>query len=162
MAHTDLFLIWFVICCALAVTKGGAAERTAALLQMTALALSRLLGWLSPNNYSAALIQIWAIDIALGLALIILAIRANRFWPLWLVALQMQSVIVHLLKVIELQLVPIGYFAVVNLTAWPMITLTAIASLRHRHRLRQYGIDPSFRRSLRAFPGSARISGQKR
>ncbi|WP_188449565.1 hypothetical protein [Sphingomonas psychrolutea] len=129
----------------MALAMGGAAERTAALLQLIALVVSRVLGWLSPNNYGAVLIQLWAVDTGLLIALYVLAFRANRFWPLWLVGLQTQSVIVHLLKLIDLHLLPVGYFAVVNLTAWPMITLTAIASVRHRHRLKRYGIDPSFR-----------------
>lgn len=145
MVFISAFAVWFAVWFGFAFAVGGAAERSAASLQLLAylatLASNRL-GF--HHSYGAVRLDFWLIDTLLLAALYTLAMRATRFWPLWLVAIQLLAVIAHALRVINPTMLPSGYFAIVDLAAWPMIGITGLGALRHRGRLKRYGSDPSF------------------
>lgn len=148
MWHIGAFVLWFAICCAIALVFGGAAERSAVLLQIGAAAATILGdGFLSGPLYTTARPALWLIDALLLLLLYRLALNSTRYWPMWVAALQMLSVIAHTVRALDQQMLPDGYYGLVNLVAWPMIGLTAIGALRHFSRRRRFGSDPSFKRS---------------
>lgn len=77
-----------------------------------------------------------ALDIA-GLGLIALvALRANRWWPLWVASLQLVTVMAHALRVIDTQLPQLVYIVMERWPFWAMIAITGLGTLLHSRRTR--------------------------
>ena len=77
---------------------------------------------------------IFAVDTALLLALIALAVRANRFWPMWVAALQLLSLGIHTTVAIYPTILPSVYNRTAGAIAYPMIVLLIIGTARHYRR----------------------------
>ena len=77
-----------------------------------------------------------AIDLLTFSAFTLVALRSDRFWPLWVSGLQLTTMLGHVLRAVELQMVPIAY--AVSLRAWsyPILLILAVGTWRSRHRLR--------------------------
>jgi hypothetical protein len=87
------------------------------------------------NSYARTETGILVIDFALLLGLIIIALRSDRFWPMWAAGFQIVAVMVHIASMIET-----GDFAwayAVGLIFWTYPVLIALGVgtwLEGRHR----------------------------
>lgn len=158
MWHVGAFAISFTLCFAVIMAIGGAAERTSAIVQGSAyFATFAATDLVMDHSYHGVMIKFLIVDSVLLLVLFVLSLVTTRFWPLWVAAIQLLSVLAHLIRAVDAQMLPAGYYAVVALSAWPMIGLTLIGAIRHHQRRARFGIDPSFmtywRRSTRNVPG---------
>lgn len=138
-----LFASMLLLCGSYAALWGGACERWAAGLQVAAFALGlpwwRLL--FVPRFFVA---PFFAIDVLLLVALMVLAVRARRFWPIWVAGFQAAAVIVHCAKTVAPLMVPQGYSILVQFWGYPMILLTAAGAYWHHGRAR-HGTDLPWR-----------------
>ena len=75
--------------------------------------------------------EIFAIDILALLALILLAIRSDRFWPMWASAFHLLAVAVHTAVMMAPQITPWGFATGAVFWAYPMLLALAIGSLEH-------------------------------
>ena len=127
-----LGLIALVFCCIIAWKWGGLDERLAASGFVVATIASRLAG---NSNYGHTENGILAIDVLLLAGLLFLALRSDRFWPMWATAFQLVGVTVHIASMTET-----GNFAwayAVGLIFWTypvLISLMAGTWLEARHR----------------------------
>ena len=138
-----LFASMLLLCGAYAALWGGACERWAAGLQVAAFGLG--LPWWRLLFVPAYLVApFFAIDILLLLALAALAMRARRFWPIWVAGFQAAAVLVHLAKAIAPAMVPQGYSILIQFWGYPMILLTTAGTCWHRRRCRR-GTDRPWR-----------------
>ncbi|ABD25685.1 hypothetical protein Saro_1240 [Novosphingobium aromaticivorans DSM 12444] len=142
-----MFLIWLLRLSILAVLafaarKGGEPERLVALVLISTSVLDvfnhSMFGQpaffaLDPGH---VVIDTWAM-----IALLWVALQANRGWPIWACAAQIIVVLGHVAKIIDLSLVRYGYFA---MTQMPMsIQAVAIfggtlAHVRREERIGRY------------------------
>lgn len=141
-----LFVILLGSCAGYALLFGGACEAWAAGLQLAAFAA----GWAIKAGLSLALPSshhvatgLFAIDLVLLSALVLLAIRATRFWPLWIAGFHCASVVAHVAKLLNPGMV--GYAVQIQLWGYPMLLVMAFGTWRHRQRLAQFGSDPSWK-----------------
>lgn len=67
--------------------------------------------------------------VALG-AFTYVALRSDRFWPLWVSGLQLTTSIGHLLKAIDPGLVPFAYAAALRSWSYPILIILAIGTWR--------------------------------
>ena len=88
MDHVAAFNLIQVVATAYAVVRGGVPERLAGLLQLVAAALTRLFFLSSVAPYVNVEVGILAVDVLLLAAFVAIALYADRFWPIWLAALQ--------------------------------------------------------------------------
>lgn len=107
---------------------GGKPERHVALI---------LFGMLVVNTGNAMLVGHWTryhaipwfrvgLDIVgLGLVLAI-ALRADRWWPLWVGSVQLLSVLAHLLRVLHAEIPPLVYAI---MERWPFMIATVITGM---------------------------------
>lgn len=75
--------------------------------------------------------------VALALVLAI-ALRADRWWPLWVASVQLLSVLAHLLRIVDAGLPPLAYAI---MERWPYmiaIVITGVGTYLH-HRRQQTG-----------------------
>lgn len=124
-----------LLCCGYALLRGGAPEQVGALLLVLAFVLTipvhRLLDTI---GYRFAGAGTAVIDAALLAALIVLAWRSTRFWPLWMAGWQLATVITHAAKAVDPAMLAAGY--AVEGQAWSYLIVLAIAGGTWRHQRR--------------------------
>jgi hypothetical protein len=129
-----------------ALWRGGGPERTVAILLVAAVEatiLARPHGPLFTKVETGVLL----VDAALFFGLLIIAVRAERFWPLWMTALQGISVAGHGAKAVNPHVIPFTYAVLLAFWVYPMLALLAVATWRHHQRLKKYGTERSWTRS---------------
>ena len=87
------------------------------------------------SRYSGVEIGVLIIDLLTLAVFVFVALRSDRFWPLWISGLQLTTTIGHLLKAIELDLVPIAYAVALRFWAYPILIILAVATWRSRRGL---------------------------
>ena len=141
MIHIIAFNGFLVGCLVYALRYGGEPEKTAMLSQVSAAILTitaiRFLPHLARFTSLAEALAV--IDLGLLLALILLALRANRLWTIFLAGLQLSTVVVHLSKAIVPGLPAASYGVFAQFWAWPMLVATALGVHCHRVRTRKFG-----------------------
>lgn len=76
--------------------------------------------------------------------LIIVALRADRGWPLLIAALQFDAVGAHLVKLVAPETIRVAYALLITVWSWPTQMLLAVGTWRHVRRVRREGNDRSW------------------
>jgi hypothetical protein len=119
------------------------------LAQAAAYLITLSTGYLRVAGGFTSIVEGWLIaDTLLLVALIWLALRANRVWTIVLAGLHLAAVFVHLAKAAYPQLPPFGYALFLQLWAYPMLLTTAIGIRCHQVRLRRFGTYPDWKPTL--------------
>ena len=130
------YTILLILCWTYAMLKGGSPERIGA----TVLALGSFLtvavlpSW--AGHVGSVEIGILVVDIACLAAFAVLALRADRFWPIWVTALVGVGALGHLARWFDGPEISTRVYAM-SLAIWsyPMLALIAIGTLNHQRRL---------------------------
>lgn len=127
-----------------AFVRGGAPERVVAAAFIAAAMASYITGpaWLT--SFQRTEIVLLEIDAALLVVLVAVALWANRFWPMWIAAFQLFTLLVHIAKLYQQDILPIVYFAVISRIAYPMLLMLLAGTVLHFRRLQLYGSDPDW------------------
>lgn len=91
------------------------------------------------SRYQGVELGVLAIDLVVFAIFTAVALRSDRFWPLWVSGLQLTTALGHLLKSIQLDLVPIAYAVSLRFWSYPILIILAVATWRSRKRLRSLG-----------------------
>jgi len=86
--------------------------------------------------YSNVEYGVLAVDILTLAAFTAVALRSERFWPLWISGLQLTTAITHLLRLIDPTLLPIAYSAAARMWSYPILLILAVATWRGQRRSR--------------------------
>lgn len=133
-----LYWTLLTLTCGYALTRGRADERLIAVVcvvasVVTAFALS---SW--RHRYSGVETGELLVDIVTLGAFVFVALRSHRFWPLWVAGLQLTTSMSHVLKAIDLGLVPQAYAAAEKFWSYPILLILAIGTWRgHRRSKRE-------------------------
>ena len=87
------------------------------------------------------------IDCFVFLSFVWIALRSDRFWPMWVAGLQLTATSVHLLKLLEPELMRFVFGAALAFWSYPILLLigigawrtTLVERWRAQHRLRETG-----------------------
>ena len=74
------------------------------------------------------------VDVAALTAFTILALRSDRFWPLWAAGLQLVTVGAHVVKAIELDLIPQAYASAARFWVYPIFLIIVVGTFRSARR----------------------------
>jgi hypothetical protein len=120
-----------------ALWRGRSDERIAASVCLAASVATRFA--ISPLSvrYTGLEIGLLMIDAAVLLAFVAIALRSQRFWPLWVAGLQLTSSISHLVKVVDVDLIPRAYAAAAVFWSYPILLIIIIGTWRSHQRTRQ-------------------------
>lgn len=134
-----IFNLMLALVCGYALWRGGAPERIAALLFAGAAAMT----YASMYSYGFRAISglYLLLDLGLFVAIGLLSLWADRFWPMWVAALQLVVLAGHGVRATHPELLPFIYYVATAKLAYPMILLLAIGTIRHRERLARWGSD---------------------
>jgi hypothetical protein len=147
MIHIIGFNVFLAFCLIFSLRSGGQPERLAMLAQVGA-ALSTILAiQVLPRftAFSGNAPALFSIDVILLLALVWLAMRANRTWTIVLAGLQLSTVIVHLSKAAYPALPAASYGVFAQFWAWPMLVTTFAGIFQHRARVKRLGYEPDWK-----------------
>ena len=110
---------------AYALWRGRRDERIAALTCVAA-SLASLALLITRSTYYANLEQgVAVIDFATLAAFTWIALKSNRFWPLWVAGLQLTAIMGHVLRFADSSLLPVVYAT--SLASWSYVILLIIA-----------------------------------
>lgn len=146
MFQGKLYYLLLVLCWMYATLKGGPPERVGATIvvagsTLTVAAVSSL-----DHRYVSVEFGVFLVDAAGLVALVILALRAERYWPLWVAALHLIGIAGHGLKLADPDVIRRAYAFAMQFWGYPMLLLIALGTWRHQQRLRCFGFDPSWSR----------------
>lgn len=138
------FLVFSTVASAYAMVRGGAPERLAGGALLFAVILTRLVRDTGPTRYGHPQLGILAVDATLLLALVALALYADRFWPFWIVALHALGTTAHVVKAVDPTVLRLAYAILLQAWAYPITVILIVATVRHRRRLLHDGHDPDW------------------
>jgi hypothetical protein len=129
--------------CGYAFWRGRADERLIAGVCAAASVASLILLGPGRLRYSGLELGVLAVDMLTLCAFIYVALRSERFWPLWISGLQLTTSIGHGLKALDPDLVPIAYAAALRLWSYPILLILLAGTWRsYRRRLHSQQTEP--------------------
>ncbi|UZK68940.1 hypothetical protein OKW76_13030 [Sphingomonas sp. S1-29] len=136
-----LFLALLLVCCGYSAAYGGAPERIAAAIIAAAVAATVVIGSIQFVTFQSAEIGIIVIDAVMAVALMGLALRANRYWPMAMTACVGVGLLGHTAVWAAPSIVPQVYAVFHAFSGYPALLILAAGTYRHRRRLIHNGID---------------------
>jgi hypothetical protein len=131
--HYIIYWAILLLICAFAFWRGRQEERIAAAACLVATIVTV---WIIPPvalRYSAMDPAQLAIDGAMLATFVTIALRSERFWPLWVAGLQLTMSTSHLMKAIDSDLLPRAYAAAAVLWSYPILLIIFVGTWRaHR------------------------------
>ena len=131
--HYVIYWAILLLICAFAFWRGRLEERIAAGACLVATIVTV---WIIPPvalRYSAMDPAQLAIDGAMLATFVTIALRSERFWPLWVAGLQLTMSTSHLMKAIDSDLLPRAYAAAAVLWSYPILLIIFVGTWRaHR------------------------------
>ncbi|MEO5493026.1 MAG: hypothetical protein ABIR08_03250 [Sphingomonas sp.] len=140
-----LFIVLWLGVCGYALWRGGQPERFVAIIFLVAAPLSSAL--YSGDSWQGMQFGIFAVDVVMFGVLLVVALRANRYWPIAIAAMQLLQIIGQLLKLADRDMPHIIYWISAVVWAYPMLILLLLGTLRHRNREKRLGPEPSWSNS---------------
>jgi hypothetical protein len=128
------YWILLAITCGYSLWMGRSDERMAAAVCVVASVVSVFV--LSPlaKRYSGVETGELTVDLLVLAAFTYIALRSDRFWPLWVAGLQLTASMAHMLKSIELGLMPQAYAAATRIWSYPILLIIAVGAWRAHKR----------------------------
>ena len=135
-----VILFWLLLgaSCGYALWRGRKYERIAALICIFATVASiighSLMRKYRPD-YSGVEISDLLIDGSMLAAFTMIALRSDRFWPLWVAGLQLTISISHFLKAVKPDLLPMAYGTAERFWGYPILIILLVAAWRQHRRM---------------------------
>ena len=117
---------------------GRSDEHMAAGICIIATIATRLV--LSPvtSRYSGIEFGVFMVDLLTLAGFVAIALRTDRFWPLWVAGLQLTTLVAHMLKAIKIDLLPHAYAAAGRFWVYPIFLILVVGTWRsHQRRLQE-------------------------
>ena len=133
----NLFRILLLLVAVYAFVRGSRDERQVGIVLVTGVIATTLA--LSPiaHRYNGLETAVMAVDLAVFAGFLWVALRSERFWPLWIAGLQLTTIIGHLLKAADADLFARAYGAALSFWGYPIVLILAIGTWRGTRRARR-------------------------
>lgn len=137
MFGAPIFLTLLVLSCGYALWRGNRDARIiAATCCLATLATHFAIAPLR-ERYASVEEGLILVDGLTLLVFVLVALRSDRFWPLWVAGLQLTAALAHLLKGLHLELLPKAYGAALAFWSYPILIILAVGTYRSHRRKRQ-------------------------
>ena len=144
MSRIDFFLSLMAAVCIYSAIKGGQPERRVVAIFAVGFVMSIIATAPANEMYMHPEVGVMLVDITMLAGFTMLTLSAERYWTIWICAMQVIQVLSHIPKMIIPELLPQAYYIIVAFWAYPMLLTLAIGTYRHQQRLRQFGVDRSW------------------
>lgn len=140
-----VFLILLLTSTFYALLRGGEPERAAAVVVIAMTLSDPFVHALTPYTSADLDPGHFIIDLVGWFALLAIALKANRIWPLWVSSLQTISLIAHVAKFLDYSIHPLAYAIMQVSSSYPLLFILGIGTYKHQKRLQQIGKDPPWK-----------------
>jgi hypothetical protein len=123
------FVLLFAVS-AYAFLRGRTDERVVAAICIIASVATPLVTSPWHSSYSHVELGILLVDMATFLGFTAVALRSERFWPLWVAGLQLTTLMSHLFKAGRIDLMPQAYAAAARFWVYPIFLIIVIGTYR--------------------------------
>jgi len=121
--------------CAYAFLAGRKDEQFAAAICLIATVATRLVLSPTASRYSGVEAGVFVVDLLVLAGFTAIALRSDRFWPLWVAGLQLTTIIAHMLKAAQFELIPQVYAVAARFWVYPIFLIIVVGTWRsHRRR----------------------------
>lgn len=120
-----------------ALWRGRSDERVAASVCLLASVITHFVVSPIAVRYKGIETGLLLVDAGVLAAFIVIALRSERFWPLWVAGLQLTMSMAHFLKAIDVTLLPRAYAAAAVFWSYPILFIIAFGTWRHQRRHRR-------------------------
>lgn len=128
---TVLFNLILLLCAGYAAIFGGKTGRAGAIIFIAATVLTIIAFQANPTWRSTSY-GIFVVDLGCLIALAVLAIKSNRYWPIWAAGFQTIAVATHLATMVAEETVPHAYRALLSFWGIPILVVMVAGTLRDR------------------------------
>lgn len=131
------YLIFWAILfltCGYALWRGRKYEQLSALIFIAASVASVIARSSVDERYLTVARTDLVIDSLVLMALVAIALRSDRFWPLWVAGLQLTISMSHALKAIQPDLLPLAYAAAERFWSYPTLFILFVGAWRQHRR----------------------------
>ena len=137
MLNPVIYHLILIAVAAYAFLRGKSDERLAAAICVIATIATRLVLSPTPERYSGVEIGVVVVDLLTLIGFTFIALRTDRFWPLWVAGLQLTTLVAHLLKAVQLDLLPYAYATAARFWVYPIFLIIVVGTWRsHKRSLR--------------------------
>lgn len=131
-----------LLICAFAFWRGHSDERVVAATCLLATLVQLFVVTPTLRRYSGVELGVLAVDLTVLAVFVGIALHSQRFWPLWVAGLQLTTVFGHILKAIQLSLLPYAYAGALRFWSYPILLILAIGTWRTHQRSAREGRTP--------------------
>ena len=137
--HQYLFRALLILSCGYALWRGRGEERIVATACLLAVVATKFVVSPLSSRYAGVENGLLFIDLTMLAAFVAIALRSDRFWPMWIAGLQLTGSTAHLMKEVSADLLPRAYGAAAALWSYPILLVLLIATWRgYRRRLDEH------------------------
>ncbi|MGH6783465.1 MAG: hypothetical protein ACREBP_02455, partial [Sphingomicrobium sp.] len=131
MVRLIIFNVLLIGSCGYALWRGTRDARAVALICLAASAAT----YVAMSGYHSVEEDILVIDLLVLAGFTWIAMKSDRFWPLWVAGLQLTTSFGHFLKLYQADLVPIAYAVALRMWSYPIQIILAVAVWRGYRRM---------------------------
>ncbi len=122
--------------CAYAFLKGRVDERLAAATCIVATFATNIV-YSPAGSFAGIELGVLIVDALAFCGFVFIALRTDRFWPLWIAGMQLTTLLAHAFKAIKFGLIPQVYAAAERFWVYPIFLIIVIGTFRSHRRRRQ-------------------------
>jgi uncharacterized membrane protein len=130
----NLFRILLVLVALYALVRGKRDERQVGMIFVIGVVATELVLPPARQRFASVETHLMLVDVGVFLGFTWVALRSERFWPLWIAGLQLTAIFGHVLKAVEVDLFSRAYAAALVFWAYPMLLILAIGTWRGQRR----------------------------
>jgi len=124
------YYLLLIVVVALSFLRGREDERWAATTCVFGTVLTVMLSGALSHRYAEFNPVLFFIDLLVFGSFLTIALRSTRFWPMWVAGLQLTATSVHLLKLINPDLMRFVFGAALAFWSYPILLLIGIGAWR--------------------------------
>lgn len=132
--HKYIFWALLLLTCGYALWRGRKYEQWSALVCIAASVASVLFRESIRSSYLGIESSDLLIDTVVLVAFVAIALKSDRFWPLWVAGLQLTISMSHVLKAVQPSLIPLAYAAAERFWSYPTLLIIAGGAWRQHRR----------------------------
>jgi nicotinamide riboside transporter PnuC len=133
----NLFRVLLVLVALYALLRGKRDERQVGLIFVIGVIATELVLPPARERFASVETRLMVVDLAVFAGFLWVALRSERFWPLWMAGLQLTAILGHVLKAIDVELFARAYAAALVFWAYPMLLILAVGTWRNERRTRR-------------------------